>query len=161
MKTNNDNHNINSTPRLSNIALKSKKSSQALDYKIKEVLIRKYRNFIYNIEVLELIDEYSKTYLEIIQIEKIIQKKIIDSPDNRNILKEKNTSLDSSSPIKNSLERKSRRSLEDDYSLTETIEILKAKKSSIEGELYKLEVFEKRKYEANSELEQQNFEVQA
>ena len=121
-------------------------------------MISKYKNFIYNIEVLDLIDEYSKAYLEIKQIEKIIHKKIIHSPETIKDKDKENTLLNSSSYLKSSCEMKS---IEDEYSLTETIEILKAKKSSIEGELYKLEVFEKRKYEANSELEQQNFEVKA
>ena len=123
------------------------------------MFIRKYKNFIFNIEVLDLIDEFSKTYMEIMQIEKIIQKKIIDSPKNYNSHREKNISINSSPPIRNSFERKSRKSTEDDSSLNETIEILKAKKSSIEGELYKLELYEKKKYKSNSELEKQNFEV--
>ena len=132
------------------IAAQNEKNTQPLDYKAYEVFIRKYKNFIFNIEVLNLINKFTKTYTEIVQIEKFVNQKILDSPKGKNI------SVDSSPPIRSSVERES---TEDESNLNETFEMLKAKKSSIESELCKLELYEKRRYEANPQLEQQNFEV--
>jgi chromosome segregation ATPase len=140
------------------------------ELKSKEYLIRKYKNFIFNLEVLELIDEAAKANGEILLLEKQRKPPQIKGRNNLDNSPDSMRNYQTASPARsyNPSEGGGRRTHRTtaggpqermSATINETLEVLKAKKSSVENELYKLEMQEKKRYDSNADLEQQNFQL--
>jgi hypothetical protein len=111
------------------------------------------KSFIFNAEILEILDELTQVQEEIFKLEK--EKFKAQLFDHNTASPSLSGTGKSHSPNK-AFESTAKSRISE---MEETLDMLKVRKNSLENELYKVELQEKRKYDSVYVLEKQNFQV--
>jgi len=127
----------------------------SIEVKIRDAMIKRLNDFIFNSDAKELLDEIMNIEAKLIRLEKtkgkIPFRNSFSSFPPRDLIEKRdmnNQDMQFISNLKADLEE-----------IEEIIEIQKSKKDTLENELHKLEDQERKRYNSVSLIEKQNFEV--